>query len=74
MEGRLDVSPWDPFYNLFLKSSFNFAIFQGSGNVPEETDRLYSCVIGVANNDAPSFRKIPQRSSIPGDLLHVSVF
>ena len=55
VEGRLDVSPWDPFYNLFSKSSFNFAIFQGSENVPEEIDRLYS----VANNDAPSFRKIP---------------
>ena len=50
-------------------SGFNFVILQASGNLPEEIDRLHSCVIGVANNEAPSFRKIPERSSMPGALL-----
>ena len=27
---------------------------------------LHSCVIDVANNEAPSFRKIPKRSLMPG--------
>ena len=58
----------------FLKSGFNFAIFQESGNLPEEIDRLHSCVIGVANNEAPSFRKIPERSSMPGALPSSKVF
>ena len=40
-----------------------------SGNLPEEIDRLHSNVIGVANNAALSFRKIPERLSIPGALL-----
>ena len=53
----------------FLKSGFNFGILQASGNLPEEIDRLQICVVGVANNEAPSFRKIPERSSIPGVLL-----
>ena len=53
----------------FLKSGLNYTILQTSGNLLEEIDRLHSCVIGVANNDAPSFRKIPERSSKPGALL-----
>ena len=52
----------------FLQSGGNFAIFQASGNLPEETDRLHSRVIGVANNEAASFRKIPERSSMSGAL------
>ena len=58
----------------FLKSVLNFAILQASGNLPEEIDRLQSCVIGVANNEARSFRKIPERSSVPGALLSSKVF
>ena len=58
----------------FLKSGFNFAILHASGNLPEEPDRLYSCVIGVANNEAPSFRKIHERSPMPGALLSSNIF
>ena len=58
----------------FLKSGFNFAILHASGNLPEETDRLHSCVIGVANNEAPPFRKIPERSSMPAALLSSNIF
>ena len=54
---------------LFLKSGFSFAILQASGNVPEEIDRLHNWVIGVVNNYAPSFRNIPERSSIPEALV-----
>ena len=57
-----------------LKRCFNFAIFQALGNLQEEVDRLDSCVIGVVNNVAPSFRKIPEKSSIPGALLSSKVF
>ena len=64
--GRLDVNFWDPFQKLFVKIRFNIAISQASGNLPEEIGRLDSCVIGVDNNEAPSFRKIPERSSISG--------
>ena len=46
----------------FLKSGYNFAILQASGNLLNEIDRFYSCVIGMANNNALSFRKIPERS------------
>ena len=49
----------------FLKSDFNFAILQASGNVTEEIDRLRNSVIGVINSFAPSFRNIPEISSIP---------
>ena len=48
-------------FRTFLKSDFNFAILQASGNLLEEIDRLHSCVIGMANNEALSFRKIPER-------------
>ena len=41
----------------FLKSGFHFGILQASGNL-EEIDTLHSCVIGVAYNEGPSFRKI----------------
>ena len=58
-----------PVLEPFLKSGFNFAILQASGNLPEEIDRLHSCVIGMANNEAPSFRKIPERSLMPRALL-----
>ena len=58
----------------FSKSGFNFGILQASGNLPEEIDRLHSCVIGVANNEAPSFGKIPERSSMPAALLSSDFF
>ena len=58
----------------FLKSRFNFAILQASGNLLEEIDRLHSCVIGVANNEAPSFRKISEKLSMPGALLSSKFF
>ena len=58
----------------FLKSGFNFSITQASGNLPEEIGRLHGCIIGVANNEAPSFRKILERSSIPGALLSSKFF
>ena len=61
-------------FKTFFKKWFQFAILQASGNLPKEIDRLHSCVIGVANNDAPSFRKIPQRSSMPGALLSSKFF
>ena len=48
----------------FVKSGFNFAILQASGNVPKEINRLNNWVIGVVNNFAKSFRNIPKRSSI----------
>ena len=53
----------------FVKSGFNFAILQASGNVPEEIDKLHNWVIGMVNNFAPSSRNIPERSSIPEALL-----
>ena len=53
----------------FLKSGLNFAILQASGNLREEIDGLYSCVIGVANNETPSFRKIPEKLRLSGTLL-----
>ena len=56
-------------FRTFFKKRPNFAILQASRNLLEEIDRLHSGVIGVANNDAPSFRKIPERSSMPGALL-----
>ena len=57
----------------FLKSGFKFAILQVSGNLPEEIDRLHTSVIDVANNDAPSFRKIPEKSLMPGVLKFFSI-
>ena len=59
---------------LFLKSGFNFAILQASGNLREEIGRLHSCVIGMANYEVPSLRKIPERSSMPGSLLSSKCF
>ena len=58
----------------FLKSDFNFAISKTSRNLLKEIKRLHSCVIGVVNNDAPSLRKIPKRSSMPGTLPLSKVF
>ena len=46
-----------------------FAILLASGNLLKEVDRLHSCAIGVAINEAPSFRKIPERLSISEALL-----
>ena len=38
---------------------------QASANIPEEIDRLHNWVIGAVNKFSPSFRNIPERSSIP---------
>ena len=65
-EPRLNGESWD--LVPFLKSDFNFAILQASGNVTEEIDRFHNLVIGVVNNFAPSFRNIPEISSIPEHL------
>lgn len=51
-------------FESFLKSGFSFPILQGSGNVPEEIDRLHNFVIGVINHVAPYFKKMPERSLI----------
>ena len=53
-------------FRTFFKKSLQFSYFAGArksqyGNLLEEIDKLDSCVIGVANNDAPSFRKILER-------------
>ena len=58
----------------FEKSGFNFAILQASGNVPEEIDKLHNWVIGVVNNFTPSFRNIPERSSISEGLVSSKFF
>ena len=58
----------------FLKSLFNVAVLHASGNLPEEIDRLHTGGIGVANNETPSFRNIPERSSMPGALLSSKCF
>ena len=62
---RLDRCSWIP----FVKSGFNFAILQASGNVPEEINKLHNWVIGVVHDFAPSFRNIPERSSISEGLV-----
>ena len=46
---------------------------QASGNVPEEIDRTHNWVVGMVNNFAPSFRNIPERSSIPEALVSSKV-
>ena len=56
-------------FRTFFKDGFNIAILQASGNLPQEIDSLHSCAVGMANNEAPPFRKIPERSSMPGALL-----
>ena len=53
---------------LFLKSDFNFAILQASGNLPEQIDRSHNLVIRVVYF-VPSFRNIPERSLIPEALV-----
>ena len=58
----------------FVKSGFNFAILQASGNVTEEIDKLHNWVIGVVNNFTPSFRNIPERSSISEGLVSSKFF
>ena len=53
----------------FLKSGFNFAILQASGNLPEEFNGLHNWVIDMVNNFVPSFRNIPEKSLIPKTLV-----
>lgn len=49
----------------FLKGDINFVISQSLVNVPKEIYSLHSCVVGVFNNPAPSFKRTLERSSIP---------
>ena len=56
-------------FGTFLKKWLQLFCLQVSGNLQEETDRLHSCVVDVINNDASSFRKISERSAIPGALI-----
>ena len=76
ISGRSEIGLWFLGSVLvpFLKSDFNFAILQASGNVPKEVDRLHNWVIGLVNKFAPSFRNIPERSSIPEALVSSKYF
>ena len=51
-----------------LNKSFNFAILQESGKLPNLIERLHSSLIGFDKTREPSFRKRPERSSIPAAL------
>ena len=48
-----------------MNKGFNFSILQESGKLPNLTDRLHSSLIGFDRSREPSFRKRPERSSIP---------
>ena len=52
----------------FLNKGLNFAILQESGKLPNLTDRLHSSLKGFNKTQEPSFRKRPERSSIPAAL------
>ena len=52
----------------FLNKDFNFAILQESGKLPSLIDRLHSSIMGFDKTREPSFRKRPERSSIPAAL------
>ena len=57
---------------LFRK--LQYCCFAGARKyLPEEISRFHSCFIGVAINEVPSFRNIPERSSISGALLYQKV-
>ena len=61
-------------FGTFLKKWLQLFCLQVSGNLQEEIDRLHSCVVNVVNNDASSFRKISERSAIPGALISSKCF
>ena len=52
----------------FLNKGLNFAILQELGKLPNLTDRLHSSLKGFNKTQEPSFRKRPERSSIPAAL------
>ena len=52
----------------FLNKGLNFAILQESGKLPNLTDRLHSSLKGFNKTQELSFRKRPERSSIPAAL------
>ena len=52
----------------FLNKGFDFSILQESGKLPKSIDRLHSSLMGFEKTREPSFRKRPDRSSIPADL------
>ena len=52
----------------FLNKGFNFAILQESEKLPNLIERLHSSLIGFDKTCEPSFRKRPERSSIPAAL------
>ena len=49
----------------FSYSGFSFAILHSSETAESLMERLHICVIGVAKTFDPSFRKRPDRLSIP---------
>ena len=51
-----------------MNKDFNFAILQESGKLPSLIDRLHSSIMGFDKTREPSFRKRPERSSIPAAL------
>ena len=54
--------------NSFLNKGFKFAILKGSRKLPNLIERLQSSLIGFDKTREPSFRKRPERSSIPAAL------
>ena len=65
-------------FRTVFKKSLQFCYFAGArkskyGNLLKEIDKLDSCVIRMANNDAPSFRKILERLSMPVPYFHQNI-
>ena len=52
----------------FLNKAFNFTILQESGKLPNLIEKLHSSLTGFDQTRKPSFRKRPERSSIPAAL------
>ena len=51
-----------------MNQGFNFAILQESGKLPNLIERLQNLLIGFDKTRKPSFRKRPERPSIPAAL------
>ena len=51
--------------NPFFCNGFNLAILQSLGKSPEEMEILHIVAIGFARICAPSFKNLPEISSIP---------
>ena len=76
VKGRWEIGWWflGSVLQPFLKCIFSFTILQASENLLEEIDRLHGCVIGMTNDEALFFGKIPERSLMPGVLLSSKIF